>query len=180
MNPIVFQTKAIINTFIRLIPIGLYFGTLIMGILFTDIRAFVLFAGYFVNDLMSYGFRQLFQTVDLPNCSIVQSTQNFYTMPASHTQTIAFTAAYFLSDMYQNQNFNVVNFIFLTFLLLVTMWSRTNIGCESAIDAIFATIIGMLIGIAYYRLTINWYNAPQSSSQNSSSTQQSNVQIIQR
>jgi hypothetical protein len=181
MNPIVFQSKAIINTFIRLVPIGLYFGTLLMGILFTDIRAFVLFIGYFLNDLLSLGFRELFQTVDLPNCAIVQSSQNFYTMPSSHTQTIAFTAAYFFSDMYNNQNFNVVNFIFLTVLLLITMWSRTNIGCETSIDAVFATIIGVLLGFAYYKLTVNWFNSKSAQSLTSNNGNKSQeTQVYQR
>jgi len=156
MNPIIFQAKAALNTFIRLVPIGLYFGTLIMGILFADIRAFILFVGYLMNDLMSYGFRQLFQTIDIPNCAIVQSNRNFYTLPSSHTQTIAFTLAYFFTDMYMKQNFDVVNFIFLGFLLLITMWSRINVGCESLVDGIFATILGILIGVAFYRLTQTW------------------------
>jgi membrane-associated phospholipid phosphatase len=156
MNPIIFQAKAALNTFIRLVPIGLYFGTLIMGILFSDIRAFVLFIGYLLNDIISFGFRQLFQTVDIPNCAIVQSNRNFYTLPSSHTQTIAFTLAYFFTDMYMKQNFDVVNFIFLGFLLLVTMWSRINVGCESLVDGIFATILGILIGVAFYRLTQSW------------------------
>lgn len=158
MNPIIFQTKAVINTFIRLVPLGLYFGTLLMGILFTDIRAFVLLIGYFLNDLISYGFRQMFQTVDLINCALVQSSTNFYTMPSSHTQMVAFTMAYFFMDMYQKQNFNIVNFIFLSFILLITMWSRINIGCETAIDCIFAVIIGIIIGAVYYRLTQSWNN----------------------
>ena len=64
--------------------------------------------------------------------------------------------AYFFMDMYQKQNFNVVNFIFLSFILLITMWSRINIGCETAVDCIFAVIIGILIGAVYYRLTQSW------------------------
>ncbi len=181
MNPIIFQAKAALNTFIRLVPIGLYFGTLIMGILFSDIRAFVLFIGYLLNDVISYGFRQLFQTVDIPNCAIVQSNRNFYTLPSSHTQTIAFTLAYFFTDMYMNQNFNIVNFIFLGFLLLVTMWSRINIGCESIVDGIFASILGILIGVAFYRLTQTWNQIGQppdtTTNQQSGGTQ---VQIFQR
>jgi membrane-associated phospholipid phosphatase len=156
MNPIVFQTKAIINTFVRLIPLGLYFGTLLMGILFTDARAFILLIGYLLNDVISYGFRKMYQTVDLVNCAIVQSPTNFYTMPSSHTQTVAFTLAYFFMDMYIKNSFNVINFIFLGFMLLVTMWSRINIGCEAIIDSMFAVVIGIIVGSVYYRLTQNW------------------------
>ena len=182
MNPIIFQAKAALNTFIRLVPIGLYFGTLIMGILFTDVRAFTLFVGYFLNDLISYGFRQLFQTVDIVNCALVQSNTNFYTLPSSHTQTIAFTLAYFFTDMYIKQDFNVINFIFLGFLLLVTMWSRINIGCESMVDAIFATILGILIGVSFYKLTQSWNDLGKPDTDKTTTTQQiiPNVQIFQR
>ncbi len=181
MNPIIFQTKAIINTFIRLLPIGLYLGTLLMGILFTDIRAFVLFVGYFLNDIISFGFRQMFQTVDLANGAIVQSVSNFYTLPSSHTQMIAFTLSYFFTDMYVKQNFNIVNFIFLGFLLLVTVWSRINIGCENIVDGMFATIIGVLIGVTYYKITEKWNEIePVKQDQQKSSAIDSKVEIFQR
>lgn len=156
MNPIIFHTKAVINTMVRLIPIGLYGGCLILGILMSDPRAFVLLFGYILNDLLSMAFRTLFQTMDLVNCSIVQSEKKFYTMPAPHTQTMAFTLSYFFTEMYFKNNFNMVNFIFLGFLYLVTVWSRINIGCKNIIDVIYATLIGVLLGTAYYRLTEHW------------------------
>jgi hypothetical protein len=180
MNPIIFQTKAVLNTFIRLLPIGLYLGTLLMGILFTDIRAFVLFLGYFVNDLVSFGFRQMFQTVDLANCAIVQSVTNFYTLPSSHTQMISFTLAYFFTDMYVKQNFNIVNFIFLGFLLLVTIWSRINVGCENIVDGIFATILGIIIGTTYYKLTQSWNELDAIDQQQKQTAGNPNVEVFQR
>jgi len=160
MDPIIYNTKVIINTFVRLMPIGLYFGTLIMGILFTDVRAFTLFVGYMVNDLISLGFRKMYQSVDLVNCSIVESSKNFYTLPSSHTQTIAFTLAYFFTDMYIKEKFTPINFIFLIFLLVMTMWSRINVGCENIVDALYAVIVGLLIGSVFYRLTQNWTTSP--------------------
>lgn len=160
MNPIIVHTKAIINTVIRLLPIGLYTGSLIFGILLSDPRAFVLLVGYIINDLLSLGFRTLFQTVDLVNCSVVQSDTKFYTLPAPHIQTVAFTLSFFFTEMYLKNKFNMVNFIFLGFLLLITVWSRINIGCKNIIDAIYATLIGIILGTAYYRLTENWNISP--------------------
>jgi membrane-associated phospholipid phosphatase len=151
-----------------------------MGILFTDIRAFVLFLGYFVNDLVSFGFRQMFQTVDLANCAIVQSVTNFYTLPSSHTQMISFTLAYFFTDMYVKQNFNIVNFIFLGFLLLVTIWSRINVGCENIVDGIFATILGIIIGTTYYKLTQSWNELDAIDQQQKQTAGNPNVEVFQR
>jgi hypothetical protein len=156
MDPLLFHTKAVTNTFVKILPIGLYFGTVIMGVLFTDIRAFMLFIGYLFNDFISLGFRQLFQTVDLPNCAIVESNKSFYTLPSSHTQTMAFTLAFFMTDMYVKNNFNPINFILLTTLLFVTMWSRFNVGCESISDTVFATLIGLMIGTLFYKVIDTW------------------------
>ena len=163
MDPLIFHTKAIANTFIRLLPIGFYFGTIIMGILFTDIRAFILLMGFLSNDLISYGFRQLFQTIDLPTCALVESNKNFFTMPASHTQTVAFLMSFFLTEMYYKNTFNPVNFILLGFILLLTAWSRINVGCENIVDIVFAIAIGFLIGAAYYKLTQDWVTVSDAS-----------------
>jgi len=156
MNPIIFHAKAVLNTVVRLIPIGLYGGCILLGILLSDPRAFILLFGYILNDLLSMGFRYLFQTVDLVNCSVVQSDKNFYTLPSPHTQTIAFTLSFFFTQMYFKNNFNVINFIFLSTLLLMTIWSRINVGCKTIVDGIYATMIGLLLGTAYYRLTEHW------------------------
>ncbi len=163
MDPLIFHTKAIVNTFIRLMPIGFYFGTIIMGILFTDLRAFILLMGFIANDVISFGFRQLFQTIDLPTCAIVESNKNFFTMPSSHTQTVSFLMSFFLTEMYYKNTFNPVNFILLGFILMLTSWSRINVGCETIIDVIFAIGIGALIGATYYKLTENWVNASTTS-----------------
>lgn len=183
MNPIVYNTKAIINTVVRLIPIGLYFGSILMGILFQNVQAFVLLLGFLFNDFISLGFRYLFQTVDIANCAVVESTKNFYTLPAPHTQTVAFTLSYFFTDMYLNNTFNPTNFIFLAFLLMTTIWSRMNVGCQNVFDAIFATMIGLLLGTIYYRLTEKWYqsgNLEESSKSTSVGMSGGDVEIYQR
>ncbi len=156
MDSTLFQSKVVVNTIVKLIPLGFYLGTLMMGVLFTDVRAFILFIGYVINELISLGFRHIFQTVDNPTCAIAESSRNFFTLPSSHTQTVAFTMAFFFTEMYTKNSFNPVNFVFLAVILLITMWSRINVGCEDIVDAIYAATIGILIGAAYYRLTETW------------------------
>jgi membrane-associated phospholipid phosphatase len=182
MYPLIFHTKAIVNTFIRLMPIGFYFGSIIMGILFTDLRAFILLMGFVANDVISFGFRQLFQTIDLPTCAIVESNKNFFTMPSSHTQTVSFLMSFFLTEMYYKNTFNPVNFILLGFILMLTSWSRINVGCETIIDVIFAIGIGGLIGATYYKLTENWVNSSTTSTKQNTNLVQvaPQVEIYQR
>jgi membrane-associated phospholipid phosphatase len=177
MDPLIFHTKAIVNTFVRILPLGFYFGTIIMGILFTDLRAFILLMGFVANDLISFGFRQLFQTIDLPTCAIVESNKNFFTMPSSHTQTVAFLMSFFLTEMYVKNIFNPVNFVLLGFLLLLTGWSRINVGCENIIDVIFAILIGVLIGATYFKITETWVTASSKSTTQKTNLVQTGPQI---
>ena len=87
---------------------------------------------------------------------------------------------HFFADMYVKQNFNVVNFIFLGFLLLVTIWSRVNIGCENITDGIFATIIGVMIGVTYYKLTEKWNEIEPVNQEQQKSSTNSKVEVFQR
>ncbi len=181
MDSPVFQSKVVVNTIVKLVPIGFYFGTLIMGILFTDVKAFILFMGYVINELISLGFRHMFQSIDIPTCAIAETSRNFFTLPSSHTQTVAFTLAFFFTEMYTKNAFNSVNFVFLSTILLITMWSRINVGCEDIADAIYAATIGVLIGAAYYRLTENWGGKDSNSStQEKGEVKERKTEIYQR
>lgn len=152
------KIKAIINTIIRLLPIGFYFGSLIVTLLFYDVRGLVLFIGLLINEFISLGFRYMFQTEDLVNCALVRSPTSFFTMPSPHTQMVAFVMSFFITDMYEQNYFDMVNFIILGGLTFVTMWSRMNIGCKNVIDIIYAFLIGSLIGSIYYMTVKDWYH----------------------
>jgi membrane-associated phospholipid phosphatase len=78
--------------------------------------------------------------------------------------------SFFLTEMYYKNTFNPVNFILLGFILLLTAWSRINVGCESIIDVVFAIGIGFLIGAAYYKLTQDWVTVSDSSTTQSQSS----------
>ena len=71
--------------------------------------------------------------------------------------------SFFLTEMYYKNTFNPVNFVLLGFILMLTSWSRINVGCETIIDVIFAIGIGALIGATYYKLTETWVNASTTS-----------------
>ena len=62
-------------------------------------------------------------------------------------------------DMYYHNNFNAGKFLLLSILLLMTMYSRVNIGCKTLLDAVYCALIGLLIGVVYYSLIKDYYKA---------------------
>lgn len=152
------QIKSIINTIIRLLPIGFYFGSLILGLFFYDPRGFLFFIGLFLNELIMLGARYMFQTEDLINCAIVRTGDQFFTLPAPHTEIISFVWAFLISDMYYRNLFDGINFILLSLILLITVWSRMAIGCQNIIDVIYSVLLGGLLGSGYYMVIKEYYN----------------------
>ena len=62
-------------------------------------------------------------------------------------------------DMYYNNTFSAMEFFILTFLILITIYSRMNVGCKTLLDAIYCTMIGLLFGVVYYNLVQPYYKA---------------------
>jgi glycopeptide antibiotics resistance protein len=62
-------------------------------------------------------------------------------------------------DMYYNDTFNAMKFGALTMLIIITIYSRVNVGCKTLLDAIYCTLIGLLTGIVYYSLIKDYYKA---------------------
>ena len=44
-------------------------------------------------------------------------------------------------------------------LIIITIYSRVNVGCKTLLDAIYCTLIGLLTGIVYYSLIKDYYKA---------------------
>ena len=51
------------------------------------------------------------------------------------------------------------NFFLLSALLLITIYSRINIGCKTLLDAIYCALVGLLMGVIYYNLIKDYYKA---------------------
>ena len=40
----------------------------------------------------------------------------------------------------------------LLILLMISMWSRVDVGCMTFVDALYSSIIGILLGSVYFEL----------------------------
>jgi hypothetical protein len=152
--------KILINTFVRLLPVGLYSGSAMSAVVFSDFRAILLFIGFLGNELISLGYRLILRGTTNPQCALLYSADNDpFVLPSPLTQTIGFFAGFFYMDMYFNNQFNPIKFFSLIGLQLITIYSRVNIGCKTLIDAIYCSLVGMLIGIVYYNIIKDYYKA---------------------
>lgn len=152
--------KIFMNTAVRLMPIGLYSGSAMSGIVFDDFRGLLLFIGFLGNELISQGYRMILRGAINPQCAITYSQEGTPSvLPSPITQTIGFFAGFFYMDMYYNNTFSPMKFFILTILLIITIYSRINIGCKKLLDSIYCALIGLLIGVVYYNLIKDYYKA---------------------
>ena len=152
--------KIFINTFVRLQPIALYSGSVMAGTVFQDFRAILLFCGFLINELLGLGYKMVLNGVSNPQCALMYSEGGTpFVLPSPITQTVSFFAGFFFMDMYFNSAFNASTFFGLTILILITIYSRMNVGCKTLLDAIFCSLIGLLFGVVYYNLVQDYYKA---------------------
>ena len=64
-----------------------------------------------------------------------------------------------INYMYFNSAYNMTTFFGLTIMILITIFSRINVGCKTLLDAIYCTLIGLLFGVVYYNLVQPYYKA---------------------
>ena len=150
----------LIHTFVRFLPLGLYFFVYLSSALYKDLRAAYLFIGLVVNDLIGYLYKKY--TKFRPNgaCAIFSKLDDKTEpgfLPNPHTLYISFVAAFFYSDMWYKYKFDFIPFIFILFLLILTIWSRIDIGCKEFKDVVLNVVFGALRGIIYYYFVSSYY-----------------------
>ena len=150
----------IIHTFVRFLPLGLYFFVYLASALYKDLRAAYLFIGLVINDLIGYLYKKY--TKFRPNgaCAIFskiddKSEPGF--LPNPHTEIISFVSSFFFTDMFYKGGIDAVPFTFLLFMLFVTVWSRISIGCKKMKDVLFNLIFGAIRGILFYMIISKYY-----------------------
>lgn len=148
---------AIINTLVRLLPIGLYMGTIISSLVFDDLRATWLFGGFMLNELISFAYKQAMGGEGKQECALLADPSNFYTLPSSITQTSGFFFGFIMANSYYENDFKSLKFIVMSVVLAITIFSRVNIGCENIITALTFASIGTAFGMIYYRLIKDYY-----------------------
>ena len=152
--------KIFINTLVRIIPVGLYTGSAMSGIVFQDFRGVILFCGFIGNELLGLGYKMVLHGVSNPQCALMYSESGSpFVLPSPISQTVGFFAGFFFMDMYYNNTFSAMQFFVLTFLMLITIYSRLNVGCKTLLDAIYCTLIGLLFGVVFYSIAQPYYKA---------------------
>lgn len=152
--------KIFINTLVRITPIGLYTGCAMSGVVFQDFRGLLLFCGFLVNELLGLGYKMVLHGVSNPQCALMYAESGTPTvLPSPITQTIGFFAGFFYMDMYYTGKFSALEFFVLTTLIIITIYSRINVGCKTLLDAIYCSLIGLLFGVVYYNLVKDYYKA---------------------
>ena len=152
--------KIFINTLVRISPVGLYAGSAMSGIVFNDFRGLLLFGGFIGNELLGLGYKMVLHGVSNPQCALTYSeTGTPFVLPSPMSQTVGFFLGFFFMDMYYENTFSPLKFFVLTFLQLITIYSRMNVGCKTLLDAVYCSLIGLLFGVVYYSLVQPYYKA---------------------
>ena len=143
---------ALLHTFAKLLPIGLYVSTLLESILFNDIRGFLIFLGLIINDLINIGYNYLLEKKPNEKCAIIRNiyTDDFFELSTPHTQYISFVTGFLLSSMFFKKVFYYSTFTLFTVLIGLTIWSRISVGCKDILDAGYNLVFGLFRGIIYY------------------------------
>ncbi len=150
----------LINTSIKILPLGLYVATLIESLLFNDIRGFFIFLGLLLNDAINTGYNYLTGKKDNERCAIIRnmySEEAFYVLPTTHTEYITFVSAFLMSSMFFKKVFNYGVFVIFSVLVGLTMYNRVSIGCKDFLDAGYSFLMGVLKGVIYYVIIKDFY-----------------------
>jgi hypothetical protein len=150
----------LLHTFVRFLPLGLYFFAYLASALFKDIRAAYLLIGLVINDLIGYIYKKYAKIVPNAACAIfgkVSDKTELGFLPNPHTEIMSFVASFFYTDMYYKGGIDSVPFIFVTGMLLLTIWSRITIGCKTVKQVFFNVIFGFIRGVIYYYIISKYY-----------------------
>lgn len=149
--------KAILNTIIRLTPIGLYSGSAMSAFLFNDFRATIVFAGLMLNEGIALGYRMIMKGIYNPQCALLQNEEDYFVLPSPITQTVGFLVGFFLAKMFNDGEFLPFRFFTMFVILLLTIFSRINVGCKGFPEAIYCALLGMILGVGYFNLIKDYY-----------------------
>ena len=152
--------RAIIHTFVRFLPLGLYSFAYLSTAIFKDRRGSLLLLGLVINDAIGYLYRRYTKYEPNENCAMFgkkDDSSSIGFLPNAHTEYISFVAAFFYSDMWYKYSLDFIPFFFILFLLVITIWSRMSIGCKTFKEVMFNIIFGAIAGIIYFYFVAKYY-----------------------
>ena len=148
-----------LHTFVKIMPIGLYLSSLLESMLFNDIRGFFIFLGLFINDLINIGYNYVMKPKPNPDCAIIRNlyTDDAFELSTPHTQYISFVTSFIMASMYFKKYFFYSTFFLFFMMVILTVWSRISVGCETMLDSGFNLVFGAFRGIIYYIIVRDFY-----------------------
>ena len=145
---------ALLNTFVRLMPLGMYFFAYFSLTIYKDYKVGILLLGLIFNEFVGYSFKKYSGKVFNDACAIFGSPEtrgNLAFLNNSHIEIITFVASFFFMDMFSKGTMDWFRFNFLVFLMIITIWSRMSVGCINSIeDVIFNVLFGLVLGGLFY------------------------------
>lgn len=153
-------TLGVLHTFVRFLPLGLYFFSYLSSVLFKDRRAAIILGGLIANDLVGFSLKKYFKFEPREQCAIFGSkdaSKSLGFLPNAHTEVMAFITAFFYSNMWHKYKFDLIPFVSLFFMTLLVAWSRISTGCKLFQDVIFNIVVGAMLGMLYYYFTRKSY-----------------------
>jgi|NorSeaMetagenome_1021524.scaffolds.fasta_scaffold35987_2 hypothetical protein len=153
--------KGLVHLFIKLVPIGLYFFTYFSSILYKDYRSVILMVGLIFNDIIGFLYNKYSNIIFNESCAVfdnIGGKKRF--LPNYHTEIISFVTSFFYTEIWAKGGLpgNWFKFLFLLFMVIMTVWSRMSIGCESSYQKIvFNLLFGMIRGSLFYYFFSSYY-----------------------
>ena len=144
------MAKAILNSFMRLMPIILYGGSVLSGLVFNDFRGTLLFLGFLGNEFISLAYKMMLKGLENPQCALLRYGDSNFILPSPLPQTVGFFGSFLLMKMYSEGNFKTFSFFSILILMLLSIYSTNNVGCLGFIDALLTCVVGCLFGSMYF------------------------------
>lgn len=152
--------KALINTFVRFLPIGLYSFAYLSVAILKDKRAGLLLLGLILNDIIGYLYKRHYKYEENESCATfggVGEDKSLGFFPNSHVEIMAFVATFYYSNMWYKYILDFIPFFFILALLLLTIYSRLSVGCETAKDVMMNVVMGFIRGVIYFYIIAKYY-----------------------
>jgi len=176
----------LLHMLIRFLPLGVFFFTYFSSAIYKDLRSAILLGGLLINELFGYLYKKRSESQEKPksafalkggsqyqyqyqyhsknddteyNCSIfgIDGSGKELNLNNGHTEFISFLSSFYFSDMYYKQKLDIVPFITLIFIILLTIWSRMTKNCETPKQVVQNMILGTVLGMLFYYFVKEYY-----------------------
>jgi len=175
----------LLHLLVRFLPLGVFFFTYLSSALYKDLRSAILLSGLLINELFGYLYRKRSKKAKLRsegannilaggsyyneedntvadvkrNCALfgIDKSGQEFNLNNSHTEFMAFLSSFYFSDMFYKQKLDVVPFMTLIFVTLLTIWSRMAKNCETPRQVIQNMILGFILGLVFYYFVKDYY-----------------------